>query len=279
MTRAASPNRLHADRVPPVLQPTMRRVITTYRARGLRRDDLLLAAFPKCGSTYLRLVLASALTDQDVDYNVAARVFPTLGRQKIGPLLVPGGGRVVRSHEPPYFLGPRGRHPQVLWLARDGRDVLVSHYHHLVRQGRFAGDLTAFLPSFFAGKVGSFGSWHRHARAWLDYRARTEAVDVVRYEDLLADPHACLQRISDRFGLGIDDRIDEALRRNTPDEMRAKESSSQRLQSRSVRADISFVREARAGKWRENLTAEQCAAFERVAGTELRELGYPLAER
>lgn len=274
MSPKPSGKRLNADAVPTRLQPVMRRLVSTYRSRGVRPVDLVLASFPKSGSTWLRFVLASALSGAEVDFDTIASVSPPIGRHRAGPQIVPGGGRLIKSHDLPRFGRSR---PRVLCLVRDGRDVAVSEYFHLLRRGRYDGEFERFFPAFLAGQVGSFGTWQAHTRAWLDYRARGGNVLFVKYEDLLADPQQTLAVVDDHFGLGLGaDRIATAIAENTKERMRAKEAVSPRVKARSVRPDIPVVREARSGGWRETLSEQQLARFEQLAGSELRDLGYAL---
>lgn len=266
------------DDVPVRLRPAVRWVTAYSRYRGLRPADVVLASFPKSGSSWLRFVLADALTGGEIEFDLIARLSPPLGRQRGAAAILPGGGRLVKSHELPRFLPPSNRHPKVLHLVRDGRDVALSHYHQLLRQGRVTTDFDTFYPDFLAGRAGSYGSWRAFSRAWLTYWHRGGAVELVKYEDLLEDPTSALTRISEALGLGLTQPdIERAVTRNAADRMRAKEATSTKLRAKSLRADVPFVRAARAGTWRVRLTSAQIADFERLAGAELVDLGYPLS--
>src|SRR3954454_16455656 len=157
-----------------------RQVVITYRHRGVRPSDVLVAAFPKSGSTWLRFALAGALTGREMDFDLVHDVSPPLGEHRGGPAIAPGGGRLVKSHELPRFVGSRRNRPKVVLLVRDGRDVGISYFHHLRRRGAVGEDFAAYWAHYVSGKAGVFGSWQAHARSWLDY-ARTGEVLVVRY--------------------------------------------------------------------------------------------------
>ena len=260
---------------------TVRRLIRpaaiAYRHRGLRSCDIVLASFPKSGSTWLRFVLAGALTGREMDFDLVRELSPPLGAHRGGPAIAPDGGRLVKSHELPRFVGSRRNRPKVVLLVRDGRDVGISYFHHLRRRGSIPDDFAAYWNGYVAGTAGVFGSWQNYIRSWLDY-ARTGDVTTVRYEDLLANPTATLTRISEQLQLQLTPAaIEAALRTSTPETMRAKEASSRLIQSRtssSTRA-TSFVRQAKAGGWRDELEPALAARFEAAAGHELVELGYP----
>jgi Sulfotransferase domain len=259
------------------VRPIVRSVVITYRHRGLRQSDVLVAAFPKSGSTWLRFALAAALTGREMDFDLVRDVSPPLGEHRGGPAIAPEGGRLVKSHELPRFVGSRRNRPKVVLLVRDGRDVGISYFHHLRRRAAIPDDFASYWENYVTGTAGVFGSWQDYVRSWLDY-SQAGNVLTVRYEDLLADPDAGLTRISERFGLQLTPAaIEAALRTSTPDAMRAKESSSQLIEARTSSANraTSFVRQAKAGGWREDLDPALAARFEAAAGRELVELGYP----
>lgn len=265
-------------RMPGQVRPAARRMLVRYRHRGLTPDDVVLAAYPKSGSTWLRFVLAGALSGQDMDFDVIRTVSPPVGNQRKGPRIVNGRGRLVKSHELPIFVPPRSGHPRVICLVRDGRDVAVSRFHHLRRWEGIPDDFGAYFQRLLDGTVG-YGSWQQHVRRWMDYVAQAPAPAViVRYEDLLERPVETLLDVNGQCELGLDEQaLADALAANTPERMRNKEASSRLLDSHGSAPTTPFVRSAKAGGWREELSEESCARFEAAAGRELVELGYPLS--
>jgi hypothetical protein len=261
--------------LPQSLQPLARHALFRYRHLGVQADDVLVAAYPKSGSTWLRMVLGMALTGQEPDFDSIRRTVPPIGQHRGAAAVVPGGGRLIKTHElpPP----ARSRQPRHILLVRDGRDIAVSYYHHYVRRGKFVGTLDEFVPRFISGEGFPFGPWHEHVRSWLHYRRGIDQGRsvLVRYEDLLASPAQVVRQISDTVGLGlIDERIARALAANTPEGMRAKEAESRWVADHTVSGGGSFVRAARAGSWRDELSESAQGAIAAAAGAELRSLGY-----
>jgi hypothetical protein len=264
--------------MPSRLRPAARRTLVWYRHRGLTPDDVVLAAYPKSGSTWLRFVLAGALSGRDMNFDVIRTVSPPVGNHRNGPKIVNGRGRLVKSHELPAFVPPQSRHPRVIYLVRDGRDIAVSRFHHLRRWEGIPDDFSAYFQQLLDGTV-RYGSWQEHVRRWMDYVAQATAPAViVRYEDLLEHPVQTLLDVNARCQLGLDEQaLVDALTANTPERMRSKEASSRLLDSHGSAPVTPFVRSARAGGWRVELSAESCARFETAAGRELVDLGYPLS--
>ena len=157
-------------------------------------------------------------------------------------------------------------------VIRDGRDVALSVLDRTVR------DLTAAdVARRWQKKVG---------------KARDDAPKVrhyveIRYEDLILDTEPVLRRVCEFIELDFDpamltyhERSPERLQemaRSLPGDGRAKELSVERrlathaMTTKPPSAD-------RVARWRTQMSAEQRAEFEQVAGDLLRELGYPTGE-
>lgn len=264
--------------LPDVVRETARRGVVLKRHLGINPTDLVFASYPKSGSTWMRFVLVNALTGNDVDFDSVRLLSPPVGTQRGAVAIVPGGGRLIKSHEHPLFWPGARRRTRVFLLVRDGRDVAVSYFHHLVRQGIVPDDLDGFIDSFVAGTVGPFGTWQAHVSRWLDFAAdHPQQTALVRYEDLRADAASALMSATEHLGLSLDEAvIRRALVASTPDSMRAKEAGSARLRTTTVNKGNSFVRKATAGGWSSALTESQVARIEAVAGEPLQRLGYAL---
>jgi hypothetical protein len=159
-------------------------------------------------------------------------------------ILVDSSKDYVRMRER-YSAAP-GR-TRVIYLFRDGRGVAWSSFKH------------ARTPIT------------RGARDWAKTQRRTRAMLAgvppedrrdVRYEDLCADPPAVLKPLCAWLGLEYSD----ALTALAPSEHHTIAGNRIRLQREmTVVADLA---------WRRKLTAAQLVAFEQVAGSENRRLGY-----
>jgi len=183
----------------------------------------------------------------------------------------------------------------VIWLCRDGRDVLVSWVHHLLRTGdpRLGGEKrmrTAFGDDYEALKAdpGLFkqhpekllgdetlvreltSDWSTQVTRDLETLARLEKdgrVLKVRYEDLLADTESA--RTQMYTFLGVD-----------PHEAKAIDSGDRTAAGFKQNAD-SFFRKGEAGDWKNYfLTSETDRWFTEEAGDALAALGYqPIKQR
>jgi hypothetical protein len=147
---------------------------------GIRRGDIVLASFPRSGSTWLRFLIAQLYAirvppPEQIDFTTIDRLMPEIARSNLfAPWWAGARPRVLKTH---YRSSAWLRRARTLLLVRDPLDTLRS-YHRFrsrLRVQPFTRDWTVFL---------------RHARfglpAWIDhYLSWARAADLtVRYEDL-----------------------------------------------------------------------------------------------
>ncbi len=194
---------------------------------GPRPDDVLLATFPKSGSTWCSYLLHALRSGDDAFTDIKDEVIditPGHWDPRENPFLVPQrfAPRTFKTH------GSRERCPRggrVIYIARDPRDGFLSLYHFI--HDLFAlPDLVPMDAFFRHYYVDRFGSGHDIGHVWDHLRgwhAHREEPDVLwlHYEDLLEDLPACL-RIMARF-MGVPDdeaRLEAVRRRASMDHMR-----------------------------------------------------------
>jgi hypothetical protein len=193
---------------------------------------------------------------------------PDVGHHRAAGALLPGGGRLIKTHEP-----YREEYRKALYLVRDVRDVLLSEHAYHKALG-FAGDeLDAYMSSFLRGTVSPFGSWQNHVNTWLDAGSLTRnELLVIRFEDLRRNAEETLAGILEFLGAGVDPKvIREAVANNSVERMRAKEVQSPQKASKQGR----FIRSGSVGGWRGRLSDGQLELIWRYAGSALERLGYP----
>jgi hypothetical protein len=252
------------------LKRRMRPLVRTLRYWGVGPDDAFLASYPRSGSTWLRFLLTELHTGQDAQWTDVDRVVPDVGRHRSAPRLLPGGGRMIKTHD--RRSRPAGR---AVYLVRDGRDVLLSEYRSRVRAGT-PETLDEFVRMAITGDPSLFGPWPEHVRFWLGCElADQDRLLVVRFEDLRSDTVSVLSGILSFLGWVFPAaRIDEAVEHNSLQQMRRKEERALDRQITRHGAER-FVGQGVVGAWAEKLTAEQIASIDRWAGPALERLGYP----
>lgn len=157
---------------------------------------------------------------------------------------------------------------RVVHIIRDGRDGVVSGWHHNLREN--AVSFRARFPDM-ASYAAYFAQGH-----WMPYITAARAWGSLnpgrfiecRYEDLLADPHAGMARLLAFLGV---DASAQAVGRCV--EAASFKSLSGGREPGQADASSHF-RKGVAGDWREGLDEASVRAFEQAAGPLLAELGY-----
>ncbi len=183
-----------------------------------------------------------------------------------------------------HYLSPWGiKNALVVW--RDGRDVMVSWYHHclfpnerqnapLVAETRrdlsfedyedVRNNLPAFLEYAFTRQRRPHFTWPQFVRNWHDRKG----VVHTSYEALRRDAAGELRRISWELA-GRD--LDPERAREIAEEFSFARQSGRRVGEENKG---SFIRKGVVGDWRNQFSREAREVFDRYAGEELISLGY-----
>jgi hypothetical protein len=152
-------------------------------------------------------------------------------------------------------------------LIRDGRDVALSQLEVHHGNDEVADAATEWVEGIEkARKIGG---------------GIGEEYMEVRYEDLVEDPQPVLERICARIDLAFDPAMLEYHRgaeermAETVRDMERGEGAVTAEQRAKQHENVSKPpQRSRAGRWRKDMSADQQAAFEAVAGDLLADLGY-----
>jgi len=235
-----------------------------------RRADALLISYPKCGRTWLRIMLSRAL-----ELHTGAQEVDPLATDLMREAEAPGLPRIRVSHDgSPHWKTPRGlgrskrryRSKKILFLVRDPRDVVVSMYFERSRRERA---YSKPLPDFLHEARGSLDTIIEYYNIWYRARQVPRAFGVVRYEDMQSDPGKQLRQVLEFLGVhGVADvHVREAVQFGDFENMRSLESGgalrSGRLRPRDPSDVESFkTRRGVVGGYRDYLDADEIAWME-----------------
>jgi hypothetical protein len=284
---------LNATREPDERLPLLRRIryrltetklrapFIRLRHRGFRPADVFLVSYPKSGSTWLRFLLYQILTGQPSEFGVVNPGLAVVGDHFHAPGLLPQGGRLIGTHEQ-----YRPVYHKVVYLARDVRDVILSHFRRERLMGVVPDSLDKYVLSIMTGHK-RHGSWHQHVLSYLDSDlANSSQFLLVRFDELRHDTQATLGRVLDFLEVRTDaGTIRRAIEDNSLEAMRAKEDRVhtlgvrvRRQPHRSLKNEGKFVYQGAVGGWRGKLTPAQLEMIDRFAGDALVRLGYELSQ-
>jgi hypothetical protein len=223
---------------------------------ALRREDLLLASYPRSGSNWTRMVLCNLISlnewnGRDV-IPVLNATMPELGASNLFESWShPTIPRVIKTHRA--YSRLLGRVPSI-GLIRDPRDVMVSRYHkRRDDKETFDGSFSQFIchPRF------GLESWFRHYASW-----QRHWTIAVRYEDMLEDTHREFTRIFDTVGLRCSDQmLTEAIARSSFSSLQLAEKQ----RKPTSRNEGLFYRSGSSGQWPMYFGEEDLGLYLRLA--------------
>lgn len=238
-------------------------------------NEIIVVSYPKCGRTWLRLMLGRALA---LHFDIPDANLLELEEMATHQPHIP---RIVFSHDGPANLKSADQlladdkqayvGKRVVLLVRDPADVVVSYYFERTRRRErfnpdhfqpFDGNLSTFLYE----ERGGLDSILAFYQGWANYQHVPAALLLVRYEDMHADAGQALRRILDFMGLSevSMEVIEEAVTFGRFDNMRRLEQqnslASERLQPANPDDPESYkTRRGRVGGFTDYLSPEEIA--------------------
>ncbi len=249
-----------------------------------RAGDIFVCTPAKCGTTWMQSIVASLLwPDSDLPGPVLAispwiemTLMPAAEMHAL--LEAQEHRRFMKSHTPadgiPWFDDAR-----YIFVARDGRDAFMSlcnhmeHFRDEVRESMNAeapegvpqlpawdGDVHAFFARWLGEETPLF---FPHVATFWAKRARPNLL-LVHYNDLKADLAGEMHRVADFIGADVPGACwQEVVARCTFERMREGEARIGAVDMLFKGGLKTFVFKGMNGRWRDVLTADEVAAYER----------------
>jgi len=209
---------------------------------ALSPTDVLVASFPKCGTTWLKsLCFAAARRSShpplDGGHPLLRRNAHDCVRSIDTLRFLQGGGdddgeapRLLGTHLPYSLLPARataedGSGCRIVYVIRDPKDTLVSLWHFnsgVVLTAPGGGDANGAPPPpektkfeeafelFCQGRYGLGPQWEHAREYWEASRRRPGSVLCLRYEEMLRDPAGNLRKIAAFMGCPFSEAEEEA---------------------------------------------------------------------
>ena len=203
-----------------------------------RRTDVYLISYPKCGRTWLRLMIGRAIVEH---YSLPQNEDLLLLRWKSSPhpdlpmiTVVHEDRPMLKTSQELETSKEKFRDKKVIFLARDPRDVIVSSYFEMKKRGELFGEnpyedrkavFEGELSEFIEQTRGGFDTILRYYNIWAASRDIPQGFLLVRYEDMKRNPSEVLRRVLDFLGLQFitEATLQEAVRYASFENMRKME--------------------------------------------------------
>ena len=229
-------------------------------------QDVFIVSYPKSGNTWYQNLVSGlvfgcnpALTSD----HIIQELVPDVHSKKFFRRF--GDRAFFKSHHL-----PQREYRHVVYLLRDGRDAMVSYFHHL--------NALNSTPVDFASVVkdgeGLFpGKWRDHVNAWIENPFKARLI-VVRYEDLKRDCLKELRRLCEFLGIEREASWLQLVAEGAEFSRMQNKESTQGWANSAWPKDKKFVRRGEVGSYRDEMSQEMLDCFLNEAGETLTNHGY-----
>jgi aryl sulfotransferase len=254
-----------------------------------RAGDVFVCTPPKCGTTWMQTIVTTLLFPDGAPGPVMhvapwfdARFFPV--EELAGRLEAQDHRRQIKTHTPadgiPWF-------PDASYIAvyRDGRDAFMSFLNHMrsmrpdviiamassaIEEGIPTGEMPPLddVHEFFDFWLKN-GPYFRHVASFWAHRDEDNVL-FAHYDDMQADLAGQMRRVARFLGIQVDEaRFPALVEQCTFAAMKARPDEISDFDRVFVGGGDAFLYKGTNGRWRDVLTPDELARFERIQAERL----------
>ena len=189
-----------------------------------RKGDIFIVSYPKSGNTWVRALLMNYFYPKSSFHKIDKKIPDIYKISKLRSYLM-FSKRIFKSHE-----SVNSNYAKVIYIVRNPISVCFSYenFSKNIEKRKFV-NFNSYLNNFLTGKLDRFGSWSNHVEGWFKWGNKNRVnFHLVRYEDLVNDPHSELGKIITFLNEKVDnEKINNTIKINSFSNLKLKENNGQ----------------------------------------------------
>uniref|UniRef100_A0A8C4ZSI2 Sulfotransferase n=2 Tax=Gadus morhua TaxID=8049 RepID=A0A8C4ZSI2_GADMO len=248
--------------------------IQNFKARP---DDILIATYPKAGTTWVSYILDLLYFSQTQPDRQTST--PLNDRVPFLEITIPNQSsgtdqadsldtcpRLIKTHLPVQLI-PKSFWEQkcrVVYVARNAKDNAVSYFHfdRMTCVQPEPGDWNSYLQRFIDGKM-VFGSWYDHVTGWWEKKHSHPKIQYMFFEDMVEDTGREINKLCSFLGLTSTTKEKDQINNLVQFDNMKKNEMANYSTVKAMDFKISpFMRKGKVGDWRNHFTVAQNEQFD-----------------